>query len=173
MIVYSILNQHSGKRYIGYTTKGLKKRRHEHLSKLKCNRHVNAHLQSAWNRGDRYLLWIVLEVCSTIKDAKTAELVWIAHYNTTDNRYGYNLTHGGEGGIPTQEVRDKIGSANRGRIPTQETRQKMSESHKGKRTRPCPPETRAKMSAANKGQVPWNKGHRRNSSTANATQGTV
>ena len=43
---------------------------------------------------------------------------------------GYNLTHGGEGGSPSEETRAKISAANKGRLPSE----------------------------AKKGKPPWNKG---------------
>lgn len=182
-IVYSMLNQHNGKRYIGYTSKGLKHRRDKHFSKLRNNNHVNRHLQSMWNRGDRYLLWVVLEVCDSLRMVKSAEIKWIAHYNTTDNRYGYNLTHGGEGVVATEEVRHKMSVARRGKPLSQEHRakmsiantgRKMSETHKAKLIdintgRIHSEETRLKMSAARKGQKlgPQTAEHRYNISVAN------
>lgn len=152
MIVYSILNQHNGKRYIGFTTKGLKKRRIDHLSDLKYNRHHNRHLQAAWNQGDRYFLWVILEVCSTIEDLNMSERKWIAHYNTINPSLGYNLTYGGEGGIPTQEIRQKMSNSQKGRVVTEETRERMRQSMKGK-------------SSWNKGQIPWNKGKKMSKET--------
>lgn len=139
MIVYSVLNQHNGKRYIGYTTKGLSSRRSRHLRELKGNRHKNCHLQSTWNRGDRYLLWTILEVCQSLEEVKAAEIKWIAHYNTTDDSIGYNLTFGGEGNsMPTPASRAKMSARKMGHITS--------------------PETRQKISAAKKGQIPWNRG---------------
>lgn len=173
MIVYSILNQHTGKRYIGYTTQGLVKRRDRHLSKLRRDSHHNAHLQSAWNQGDRYLLWIILEVCSSVEEVKTAETKWIAHYNTTDNQLGYNLTHGGDGVIPTIESRRKLSAARAGKKMsplTPEHRAKISAALKGRKHSPeriaahvgmkgrrHTEETRAKIGAKSKGRIPWNK----------------
>ena len=156
MIVYSMLNQHNGKRYIGYTTQGLKSRRTRHLQQLKNGQHKNQHLQKMWNRGDRYLLWSILEVCSTIEEVTSAEMKWIAHHNTTNPSVGYNLTGGGDGaGIMLQATRDKISSSMMGHRTTPDTRAKLSVAHKGKSLTPS---HRNKLSRVHKGQVPWNKG---------------
>jgi hypothetical protein len=64
-----------------------------------------------------------------------------------DQRYGYNLTSGGEKGKElSQESRDKISQANKN--PTEETRQKMSESAKAR----CTEEWRKAASERAKGQ---------------------
>lgn len=152
MIVYSILNQHNGKRYIGYTTKGLKARRNKHLWKLRSNTHHNPHLQRAWNRGDRYFLWTILDVCSTIEEVTTAEIKWIAHYNTINDTYGYNLTHGGDGaGIMLPETRAKISKNHvgfSGKKHSSESRDKIRRAKQGKK---LSPEHCAVLSACNTG----------------------
>lgn len=175
MIVYSILNQHNGKRYIGFTSQGLNRRRSSHLSKLRRNRHDNLHLQRAWNRGDRYLLWTILEVCHSLEEVKLSEVKWIAHYNTTNRSIGYNLTQGGDGCIPTEETRMKISVAGRGRtMPPRkpEHTAKIAAAHRGKKLTPehidsivasrlgksHSLESRSKMSTGRMGIVPWNKG---------------
>lgn len=176
MIVYSILNQHNGKRYIGYTTQGLKQRRSGHLRQLRHNRHHNSYLQRTWNRGDRYLLWTILEVCSSLEEVKTAEIKWIAHYNTTDPSIGYNLTYGGDGASHTPEGRTKVSVTMMGHEVTKETRQKIRDGKVGKKRKPFTSEHRTNMSLAQKigqkGINTWSKGrpftpeHRANLSAA-------
>ena len=77
---------------------------------------------------------------------------------------GYNLTEGGEGFIPCEEIRKKISKACKGlqageknpmfgKNHSEETRKKMSESHKN-----ISDETRKKMSKSHKGKPAHNKG---------------
>ena len=96
--------------------------------------------------------------------------------------HGYNLTHGGEGEIPSDEVRQKMSEShkgrpspmkgktawnkgkksgqppwNKGKKHTAETRRKISESRKGEKHpnygKKLSSETRRKMSEANKGRI--------------------
>ena len=76
------------------------------------------------------------------------EIYWIQHFNSVSPN-GYNLTYGGEGGIPSAETRDKISEANKGRLPSEATLRKLSASLKGK---PKSAEHRRKISEANKGK---------------------
>lgn len=151
-----MLNQHNGKRYIGLTAGNFAKRRNIHLSCLKSNRHINAHLQSAWNQGDRYLLWTILEVCSTIEELKDAEVKWIAYYNTTDKTRGYNLTNGGDGLNMLPETRAKISATKTGTTLSEEHKQNISAGKKGKKRKPFTPEHRAKISATLKNRLTEN-----------------
>ncbi len=91
------------------------------------------------------------------------EIYWIEFYKSYDLRFGYNLTHGGEGGKPNQEVcklRSQRmlgqGNPNYGKHHSSETIQKISESRKGivawnKGMRPTE-EVKEKLSIAHKGR---------------------
>lgn len=50
--VYLISNNVNGKCYVGSTIH-LDQRRREHFSKLASNKHINAHLQNAYNKYGR------------------------------------------------------------------------------------------------------------------------
>lgn len=76
---------------------------------------------------------------------KTIEPLLIAQYQATDDRYGYNMTYGGEGNPGTPEVRDKISKALTGKRASVETCKRISDSHKG--------------------QIAWNKGKLASSET--------
>ena len=77
----------------------------------------------------------VIQFYTSEVELNRGEIYWIAKFNSTDQNIGYNLTYGGEGGIPTEEARRKM----QGRTPwnkgkkgcyqrSEETRRKMSES---------------------------------------------
>ena len=61
--------------------------------------------------------------------AQELEKFYIQKYNTSNKRYGYNLTQGGEGHTgysPTLETRAKLSEANRGKKRTEDFRKQCS-----------------------------------------------
>ena len=94
--VYSIVNNISKQRYVGQTT-NYYRRKEEHLSKLRENRHPNPKLQSAWNKYGEENFTFEKE-CFDIskKELDDKEKEYIKRYNSFIN--GYNLTEGGTGG---------------------------------------------------------------------------
>lgn len=64
--VYMIRNVLNGKSYIG-SSNSIKRRLTTHISHLKCNRHANRHLQSAYNKyGQKSFVFCILEQCEPI-----------------------------------------------------------------------------------------------------------
>lgn len=62
--VYAIRNRKNGKKYVG-STADLRQRWGEHRGALRAGRHINRHLQSAWNKyGEEAFDFIVLEYCT-------------------------------------------------------------------------------------------------------------
>lgn len=108
--IYIIKNTINNKVYIGkaacFTT-----RQKEHLRKLRYGKHINKHLQRSYNKyGKDSFIFNVLEDCDDFL-IDEREKYWIAYYKSTDDSNGYNLTHGGEGGIGTKETREKQSKA--------------------------------------------------------------
>lgn len=62
----------------------------------------------------------------TEKQAKRWEQKLIAYYHTDDDKYGYNGTKGGEGGIPNEETRKKMSEATKKRFEDIAERDKIS-----------------------------------------------
>ena len=61
--VYQIYNTVNGKRYIGSSIH-IEQRFKEHLRNLRANKHVNANLQSAWNKyGEHSFVFEEVELC--------------------------------------------------------------------------------------------------------------
>ena len=83
-------------------------------------------------------------------EACKMEKCLILLYNTTNKEYGYNLTFGGEGGTPTDEIKQKIREKAIGRSISQETRKKISEANKGKKVSK---ETIAKIKESRKSYI--------------------
>lgn len=106
--VYVHSNKINGKRYVGITSNP--KRRWEGGSAYNTSPHFkNSINKYGWDGFTHYFLASGL----TADEAKQMESEYIAKYNTTDRRYGYNETSGGELSIPTEEVKRKIGASNR------------------------------------------------------------
>lgn len=125
--VYKILNNISGKCYIGIS-KHCQERIKQHVRELKHNRHTNNHLQRAWNKyGEESFICSVIEKFDLSEVDKThvllREIYWIDFYNSCEN--GYNQSHGGDGSTFVQlskERNEKISKAIRGRKQPWNTR---------------------------------------------------
>lgn len=63
---------------------------------------------------------VILSVTDSLEQARKLEKRYIAEYNATDPRYGYNFCTGGE-----------INDAMRGKHPSEEARKRMSEAMRG------------------------------------------
>lgn len=82
----------NGKRYVGLTMRDVNKRWGNGIGYKKQKVVYNAILKYGWNN----ISHIVYE-CDTESEMKYLERYLIAYYNTTDHRYGYNVTEGGDG----------------------------------------------------------------------------
>lgn len=108
--IYVIINTLTDKVYIGKTS-CFTNRKKEHLRKLRYGKHVNKHLQYSYNKYSKdVFVFDILEECdeSVVDDR---EKYWISFYDSTNDFKGYNLTHGGEGGVGTKETREKQSKA--------------------------------------------------------------
>ena len=76
----------------------------------------------------------------------------IKKYNTVAPN-GYNLTHGGNGAIPSEEHKEKISRALQGKPRPKDVREKISRAQRGKPRKPHSQETRDKMSRSRRGRV--------------------
>lgn len=86
--VYAIKNTITNKVYVG-SSKNMTKRKANHFSLLRHNKHYNAHLQSSFNKyGIEAFEWIVLEMCG---DLAEKEKNWICKLEATNPTRGYNL----------------------------------------------------------------------------------
>ncbi len=97
--IYKVTNTINGKVYIGLTKNPVKWRWHSHLysafNKETENYDVLFHRAIRKYGIDAFIV-------ETIEECKNAvlperEQYWIAHYNSSDGNFGYNMTLGGEG----------------------------------------------------------------------------
>ena len=108
-IIYKYTNIINGKVYVGKTNRTLRTRQIEHLYTAKAGRNVH------W--GNALLKWGISsfnrEVLCEVEDEFGAfvEILFIAALQSSDHRYGYNSTDGGEGisgWHHTPEIRKQI-----------------------------------------------------------------
>lgn len=156
--IYKITNLINKKMYIG-KAENIKNRWNKHLTELRNNKHNNKHLQASWNKyGEKNFKFDIIIECH--KDIlNDSEEYFIRYHNTTNNKYGYNKTDGGDGITNykhTPEAKAKIRQSSTGR--------KLSESHKKKLLvavtgRVKSPEELQKLSKAAKGRKisEWHK----------------
>ena len=98
----------SNKIYIGITGKDVKYRWQNGYGYIhNNNKHFeNAILKYGWDNIKHEILFTEL----TKEEACLMEKFYIALYNTTNKKYGYNQTYGGESGVKhTDETKKKIG----------------------------------------------------------------
>lgn len=137
-IVY-IHTSPSNKKYIGITSQTPDQRWRNGKGYKGNQAFINAIKKYGWNNIKHE---IIAENLS-FEDAGAMEKLLIAKYRTTEKKYGYNITYGGEDGWigvhHTEKAKQKMSIAKKGKPSSRkgcklsdETKRKLSESHKGK-----------------------------------------
>jgi len=89
--VYTITNVINGKIYVGSTVNSFNKRKNQHFSLLKQNKHTNPYLQNSFNKhGENNFKFEILETCS-VEFCLSQEKYWINMLNTKSTLYGFNV----------------------------------------------------------------------------------
>ena len=99
-------------------------------------------------------------------EADEKEVEMISLYNSCDNEFGYNISHGGGGTLgvkPSEETKQKISSSHKGMKRSEESKIKQSETLTG---RHHSEETKRKIGEANSRRI-WSEESRRKLSEAN------
>lgn len=129
--IYRITNLSNNKVYIGKST-SINYRWRKHLWFLKRNKHVNKHLQSAFNKyGENQFTFEIIEECSS-EELNDKEKYWINLLDSLNPLIGYNKTKGGDGLLATDEIKKKISKSLTGIKHSQERIENQSKSHRGK-----------------------------------------
>lgn len=141
--IYTITNLLDNKIYIGYAT-NFRKRKGDHISNLRKNKHKNIHLQRAFNRDGESNFKIELLEEYNIDILPSMEHYWCNMLQTHNPEKGYNILPTSEFGLiaHSKETKDKIsksktgvklskehckniGLAKTGVKPSEETRSKL------------------------------------------------
>ena len=143
-----VLSFPDGKVYIGTTRAKKAEYRWNNGKGYHKNQLVYEAIQKfGWDNVKRVVL---LEGLSR-EEAEKSEIDLISRYQSTDGKYGYNVSFGGTSkGRFNEETRKRISEAHLGKTVTPETRKKQSESLKGI---PRTVEWKGKISLGNKGKV--------------------
>ena len=145
--IYLIIDLTNWKKYVG--------QHHYHLEKLDSNYHGSGHIiKNIYKKRPETLKEVYLKTCYTQEELDEWEKYFIFLYDTLWPN-GYNLTEGGNGGVPCEEVRKKISESLKGKQFSEATRRKLSDANKGKKHTE---EARKKISDAKKGKPAPNKG---------------
>ena len=126
--IYKIINKINKKYYVG-STSNFKKRWAEHKRKLKSNKHVNDHLQSAWNKyGEHAFDFTIVE--TDVADLMKVEQTYL-DIAIQEQSNCYNLKFCSSGGLLSEYSKQKLQGANHplyGKSVTEERREKIRKS---------------------------------------------
>ena len=110
--IYMIKNKINGKIYIGQSL-DMERRKKQHFYLLSSNNHPNSHLQNSYNKyGPNNFVFKNIKQNIPKSQLNSLEQRYIKVFKSSNPKFGYNLTIGGESNTPIQIVRDKISENN-------------------------------------------------------------
>lgn len=115
MIIYKAENKVNGKIYIGQTIHTLEYRKKQHENSVKY-KNSYAFAKAIKKYGKENFLWEIIDTAKNIEELNEKESYYILKYHSLITENGYNLKGGGENSFLTQEVKDKIGNAQKGEL---------------------------------------------------------
>ena len=93
-IIYCAINLINDKRYIGQTTRSLKRRKQEHIGQAKRGSEY-AFCQALRKYSEDNFKWTILDHAHSQEELDEKEKFWIKYYDTY-NKGGYNMATGGQ-----------------------------------------------------------------------------
>ena len=124
--IYVHVNKTNGKMYIGQTCQdNLNDRWNNGLGYKGCTRFYNAIQKYGWDCFEHIVIFTNLS--SDMANIIEEEL--IQKYETTDDRYGYNIKFGGNNMKHLEETKEKISLSHIGKKLSKETKRKIKENH--------------------------------------------
>lgn len=128
--IYKIMNIVNNKIYVGSAV-DLRKRKSQHFSNLKNNKHVNKHLQSSYNKHG--LENFKFEILEYVKDKEMLIEREQYYIDTLNPEYNICKIAGSCLGLKkSYNVKKKISEARKGVKHSKETKNKISKALKGK-----------------------------------------
>lgn len=124
--VYTITNIINSKIYVGFSY-DFKERQSSHLSQLRKNKHMNKHLQNAFNLdGEDNFIFEILEEYDR-KLLPAMEHFWAILLDTHQREFGYNFrpTHPYGKSSQLEETKRKISLKQKGKKVSPETKEKI------------------------------------------------
>lgn len=141
-IVYKHISP-SNKVYIGITCQSPTRRWRNGNGYINNTYFYRAIQKYGWNNFQHIILYENL----SLDEAKTYEEELIKEYKSTDNRFGYNKTDGGDCRLPcSEEFKNYLSEKFKGRYVSEETRKKISTSKTGVKRGPLPKEWKENIS---------------------------
>ncbi len=131
--IYKIENKVNGKVYVGSSV-NINKRFSNHSWKLRGNKHINPHLQNAWNKygEESFSFDIIEEIDSSLFLER--EQFHIDRCKSNDSKYGYNnapVAGSNLGYRFTPEQKKRLSVARKGYKPSEEAIINMSKAQSG------------------------------------------
>lgn len=94
-IIYEAVNKVNGKKYIGQTKNDLVIRQRQHFSD--ASRNDNLHFHNAIRKyGKDNFEWNIIDHSLDEEELDLKEIFWIEFLKTYDEKFGYNMTFGGQ-----------------------------------------------------------------------------
>ena len=153
--IYLITDTTNGMKYTG--------KHHYHIEgQLDPNYHGSGVIiKNIYKKRPETLKEEYIKTCYSEEEMCSDEQYYIKVFKTLWPN-GYNLTEGGDGGIPSDETRKKMSKSQKGKHLSEETKKKLSESHSGEKHpmfgKHHSEETKKKLSESHKGKPAPNKG---------------
>lgn len=130
--VYKITNKVNNKVYIGITSKGISARWKEHIYSAEHGCPFKLH-NAIRKYGKENFSIELIDFCNSWEELTEKEQYYISEYKSLQDKFGYNMTEGGDGTFGrthSEETKEKIRQKAIGREVTEATRLKLSEAGK-------------------------------------------
>ena len=104
-LIYKYTNSVNGKVYIGQTSKTLQERAQSNGNNYKeSKRFHNAIKKYGWDA----FVPSIIDYADTVEEANAKEIYYISEYKSTDTKFGYNISRGGDCKIMSDETKKLI-----------------------------------------------------------------